>query len=134
MQKATVSSKVQKIGNKVREMVLKDNHEPTEKDLKALRIQESNIKQAHEVMRSILERDPSGSPVRRQVLESQKQIAGIRVIETERVEETVALPSITPNPKDRNLQGKLHTKSYTALAPANGERPSTLKETLTLTA
>ena len=138
MQKASVSNKVQKIGTKVREMVLKDNHgAPSEKELKALRIQRSNLKQDREVMRSVLTKDLLGSPVRRQVQEIQKQIPGLRVIETERVEETIALPMITPNPKDRNLQSKLHSKSYMGLpgSLSNDERPSMpIKETLTLSA
>ena len=61
---------MQKIGTKVREMVLKDNHgEPTEKEKKALRIMRSNLKQDREDMRSVLTKDSLGSPIRRQVLE-----------------------------------------------------------------
>lgn len=138
MQKASVSNKVQKIGTKVREMVLRDNHgAPTEKELKALRIMRSNLKQDREVMRSVLTKDNLGSTVRRQVHEIQKPLPGIRVIETERVEETIALPMITPNPKDRSLQSKLHSKSYAGLpgSISNEERPSVpFKETMTLSA
>lgn len=87
-------------------------------------------------MRSVLTHDGLGSPVRRQVLEIEKQLPGIRVIETERVEETLSLPIITPNPKDRSLQSKLHYKSHAGLPGIlNEERPSVpmIKETLTLT-